>query len=241
MQKQSFDNLILIGRAAAGKSEFIYFLKSVPANWRLEKYHIGAFEEVDDFPWLYAMLKDEDIWEKLGRARNLAERRGNVYITKDYDVYNFLTLKFNVVLEKKLVDNPHIYSEKTLFLEFARGRDGAYRTAFNLLSKEILQKSAIFFLDNTFEESLRRNTVRSTDTDPNQTILHHKTPLEVMEYYYKTHDWYELTDKKPSGYIEAQGLKIPFVTVWNMPESHDFKVLEDRYGPPLKKLWELYL
>ena len=231
---------MLIGRAAAGKSEFIDFLKNLPEAERAQKYHIGKFEEMDDFPWLYAMLRDEDLWEQIGRSRHLAARRENVYITKDYDVYKFLTLKFNQHVAKKLLEEPAFYEAKTLFIEFARGREGAYRTALNLLDNGILEKTAIFYLDNTFEESMRRNTVRSTDSDTRQTILHHKTPIEVMEYYYETHDWYELTDKKESGFVEAKGIKIPFVTVWNMPESHVFSLLENRYGPPLQKLWELY-
>jgi hypothetical protein len=238
--KKTFDNLMLIGRAAAGKSEFIDFLKKIPEPQREEKYHIGHFEEMDDFPWLYAMLKDEDLWEQLGRSRNLASRRENVYITKDYDVYRFLTLKFNQQVAKRLFEEPKFYEHKTLFIEYARGREDAYKIALNLLDKDILKRTAIFYLDNTFEESLRRNTVRSTDSDAKQTILHHKTPLEVMEYYYRTHDWHELTGKKESGYIEIKGIKMPFVTVWNIPESHDFHILEKRYGPALKRLWELY-
>jgi len=239
--KKTFDNLLLIGRAAAGKSEFIDFLKNVPETDRAEKYHIGKFEEMDDFPWLYAMLRDEDLWEQLGRSRHLATRREKVYITKDYDVYKFLTIKFNQQIALKLHNEPDFYEKKTLFIEFARGRENAYKTALNLLSEEILGKTAIFYLDNTFEESMRRNTIRSTDADSQQTILHHKTPIEVMEYYYKTHDWYELTDKKENGTIDIKGINIPFVTVWNIPENHDFSVLEGRYGPALQTLWKLYL
>jgi hypothetical protein len=186
------------------------------------------------------MLKDEDILEQLGYPRRFGERVENVYRTKDYNLYNFLILKFNVTIKEKYIAKPEFYEKKTLFIEFARGREDGYKKVFNMLDKEILKNSAIFYLDNTFEESLRRNTTRSTDKDTNQTILNHKVPVEVMEYLYKTHDWYELTDKQPSGYVSAQGLKIPFVTVWNMPETLDFKALEERYSGPLKKLWELY-
>jgi hypothetical protein len=82
--------------------------------------------------------------------------------------------------------------------------------------------------------------VRSSDSDENQSILKHKVPVEVMEYLYKTHDWRELTGGKPEGYIEVRGMRIPYVTVWNIPESHDFSVLEERYCAPLKRLWQLY-
>jgi hypothetical protein len=228
---------MLLGRGGCGKSEFIDFLKNIPEKERLQKFKIGSFTEMDDFPWLYELLKDEDIWEELGRPRALAERRGHVYITKDYDLYKFCTLKFNYEIKTKIT--PDFYKTSTLIMEFARGRDDGFKTAFELLDKEILDKSVIFFLDNTFEESMRRNTYRSHDNDLRQTILHHKVPIEVMEYYYKTNDWHTLTGNKPLGFIEVKGTKIPFVTVWNMPETHDLKELEIRYKEPLIKLWEL--
>lgn len=240
MQKQAFDNIILIGRGGCGKSELIDFLKRVPEADRLEKFHIGTFEELDDFPWLHSMLKDEDLWEQLGYPRRLGQRKENVYVTRDYNIYGFLILKLNRTVREKFLSSSDFYKNKTLFIEFARGREGAYKKAFGMFDREILKESAVFYLDNTFEESLRRNEVRSNDKDTNQTILNHKVPVEVMEYLYKTHDWHELTDKKPDGYIETQGVRVPFVTVWNIPESHDFSVLEGRYSAPLVKLWELY-
>ena len=47
-----FKHLLVLGRPACGKSEFIDFLKHAPADMRRQRLHIGAFEEVDDFPWL---------------------------------------------------------------------------------------------------------------------------------------------------------------------------------------------
>ncbi len=240
MTKQSFDNIIVIGRGGCGKSELIDFLKKTPEAERLQKFHVGPFAEIDDFPWIHTMLKDEDIWEKLGRPRVLGERIGNTYRTKDYRMYDFTLLKFNVAISENYMSDPEFYKKNTLFIEFARGREHAYKHAFSLLDKEILKRSAVFYLDNTFEESLRRNTSRATDKDTKQTILHHKVPVEVMEYLYKDHDWYELTDKRPSGYVEAQGLKIPFVTVWNMPETTEHNALAERYTKPFETLWELY-
>jgi hypothetical protein len=231
---------MLIGRAGSGKSELIDFLKNVDQDERLEKYHIGTFEQIDDFPWIYSLFRDEDIWEELGNKRSLARRTENVYVTLDYDVYIFTVLKFNQEIQKRCEDNSAYYTKKTLFVEYARGRSDGYRKTLDTFDESILKRTAIFYMDNTFEESMRRNTVRSSDSDKEQSVLHHKTPVEVMERYYKDSDWHELTGKKSEGYIEINGIKVPFVTVWNIPESHDFKVLEERYSPPLKKLWELY-
>lgn len=240
MSKKAFDNIMLTGRGGSGKTEFIEFMRQVPEAERKTLYHIGAFEEMDDFPWLYSMFQDEDLWEMLGRPRKLAKKRESVYVTLDYEIYNFLTLKFNLEIKKKLSGQPNFYDEKTLFIEYARGRDNAYKTAFGLFDEDILRRTAIFFLDNTFEESMRRNMIRSTDSDSKQSVLKHKVPVEVMEYLYKTNDWHDLTENRPHGYINLKNFSVPFVTVWNIPESHDFSVLEKRYAPALKKLWELY-
>lgn len=237
---KTFDNLILCGRGGCGKSEFIDFLKNIPSKDRLEKFHVNDFDEIDDFPWLHSLFKDEDIWEQLGYPRTLSKKRGEIFMSKNVDIYKFLMLKFNQAIEKMLSATPDFYDKKTLFIEFARGGPVGYKTSLDLLSNDILKRSVIFYLDNTFEESLRRNTYRSTDDDPNQTILNHKVPFETMELMYKEHDWYELTGKKPEGLLDVKGTLVPFVTVWNIPESHDFEVLEKRYGPPLKRLWEMY-
>ena len=231
---------MLIGRAGAGKSELIDFLKKIPEPERLQKYNIGVFEEIDDFPWLYAMWKAEDNWEKLGRPRVLSTKRDNVYIQTDYQIFDYMILKFNDEIGEKIKEQPSFYESHTLFIEYARGRDNAYKNTLNYFDKNILEKTAIIYLDNTYEESMRRNTIRATDKDTKQTILHHRTPVEVMEYYYKTNDWHQITDKQPKGYLNVHGLQVPFVTVWNMPETLDFVELEKRYGPALKTLWELY-
>jgi len=237
---KKFDNLILCGRGGSGKSEFIDFIKHLPLAERLQDFHIGDFKEIDDFPWLHAIFKDEDIWQQLGRPRRLSKKEGEIYMSRDNEIYKFLMLKFNAEIRHMLAVEPDLYDKQTVFIEFARGGPCGYRESFELLDESILKRSAVFYLDNTFEESLRRNEVRSKSDDPNQSVLHHKVPLETMEKMYKNHDWYDLTNRKTEGYVNFKGFNIPFVSVWNIPESHDPQVLEERYGGPLKKLWELY-
>lgn len=48
--KLTFEILLLIGRLAAGKSEIIDYLKSTPLDERIDRFHIGNFDEIDDFP-----------------------------------------------------------------------------------------------------------------------------------------------------------------------------------------------
>jgi hypothetical protein len=45
-----FDILLLIARPAAGKSEIIDYLKNLPQDERRRRFHIGEFDEIDDFP-----------------------------------------------------------------------------------------------------------------------------------------------------------------------------------------------
>ena len=62
-----FEILILLGRPASGKSEVIDHLKKTPVEERLARFHIGAFEEIDDFPMLWTWFEEDAILEKLAR------------------------------------------------------------------------------------------------------------------------------------------------------------------------------
>ena len=52
-EMDTFDILLLIARPAAGKSEIIDHLKNMPIEDRVQLFHIGEFEEIDDFPMLW--------------------------------------------------------------------------------------------------------------------------------------------------------------------------------------------
>jgi hypothetical protein len=65
-------------------------------------------------------------------------------------------------------------------------------------------------------------------------------PKETFDYYYSDHNWLELTHDEPVGNLNLNGVKVPFVTMNNEPESTDPVVLEKRYGNALNKLFELY-
>ena len=53
------DIILLIARPAAGKSEIIDYLKKTPETKREERFHVGAFDEIDDFPMLWAWFEEE--------------------------------------------------------------------------------------------------------------------------------------------------------------------------------------
>jgi len=52
--RTTFDIILLTGRPGSGKSEVIDYLKQTPLEERLRRFHIGPFEEIDDFPMLWA-------------------------------------------------------------------------------------------------------------------------------------------------------------------------------------------
>ena len=62
--KSIFPILILNARPAAGKSEVIAYLESVPIPERMERFHIGPIKVFDDFPLLWEWFQEDDILEQ---------------------------------------------------------------------------------------------------------------------------------------------------------------------------------
>ena len=69
MEKNTFDIVLLIARPAAGKSEIIDHLKNTDLSTRIQQYHIGEFEEIDDFPMLWTWFEEDEILTRLGYPR----------------------------------------------------------------------------------------------------------------------------------------------------------------------------
>lgn len=236
---KTFDNILLLGRPASGKSEFIDFVKNFPEAERAEKFHIGAFKELDDFPWLWEKFMEDNVWEKAGYPRRYSFGGSNPGMAKEgAPLFDFCIQKFNAEYAKQYQDNNAFYQHSTLFIEFARGGGEAYQRSLNQLSPEILRRSAILFILVSYEESCRRNDARYKEK-LQHSILAHKVPDETMEHFYRTHDWLTLTNNQPSGHLTVRGLRVPFVTVSNEPELTDPVLLEKRFGPPLRQLMEL--
>lgn len=235
-----FKNIILTGRAGAGKSEFIDFLKHVPKDERSAKYHIGDFKEIDDFIWIWDTGVDDDIWESLGQKRLHTIKLGHGYTeANDRDLFltDFMTKKMNNELLNRYLSDENFYKNNTLFVEFARGGKDPYKKTFNYFDKKVLEQSCVFFIDNTAEESERRNEARY-NANLKRSILAHKTPDEDM-HFYRTNDWKEVSEGKTEGYLNFHGVKVPFVSVWNIPELTDPKKIEERFAPAVVALWAL--
>ena len=62
---KKFEHLMLLGQPASGKSEVIDYVKNISDNERLERFHLGKIEEVDDFLWIWEKFVEMDFLFRL--------------------------------------------------------------------------------------------------------------------------------------------------------------------------------
>jgi hypothetical protein len=236
-----FRHLLVLGRPACGKSEFFDFLKHSSDDMRRRRLHIGRFEEIDDFPWLWEKFLDDAIWEKAGYERLYTQEYmpGNPGMApKGAKLFDWCMHKFNEVIAEKYLGRPDFYEQNSLLIEFSRGGKDGFRRALDRLDPGILDQAAIFYIHVSREESWRRNVARYQEKLAH-SILAHMVPRETYDHFYDINDWDEVTGSQPSGWVDVRGLRVPFVTMNNEPESTDPAVLEERYSSALARLWAL--
>jgi len=235
MGKDAFEIVALIARPAAGKSEVIDYLKKVDPAERLRRFHVGPFEELDDFPFIWRWFQEDDILTGMGRERNWTDEK---YYFKRPDDWNVLIEMLSVSWEEKLAADPAFPDRTTTILEFARGGKKAFRDAFSHLSENVLRRTSVLYIDVSYEESCRKNRRRARP-GLEGSILFHSLPDEKMEFYYKENDWAEMAPD-PQGWFEARGVRVPYVVMPNEPEVTDDPA---KLGPALEKafgsLWKL--
>ncbi len=188
---KTFDHLLLLGRPAAGKSEFIDFMKKTSDPERAEGYRIGRFEELDDFVWLWEKFCEDDLWEEAGYDRIYSK----IYDGNNYGIrpdkghlFDLMLTKFNHEAASRYISRPEYYEDGTLIVEFARGGKEGYARALPKLSKPLLERAAILYVQVTFDESWRRNLARYEEKQ-RHSILAHMVPRETLETFYKHDDW----------------------------------------------------
>ncbi len=234
-----FEHLFVLGRPAGGKSEFIDFMKKLPAGDRAANFGIGRFEEVDDFPWLWEACLDDDAREARGEARVVSARTPEGYNITQPKFRGSLVERFNDVIARKYLANPGVYEQGTLLVEFARGVDDGFRESLERFHPDILRRGAILYIKVSFEESYRRNSARYKKGQE-ESILFHKVPDRDMYGFFRDNDWNEMTGGAPDGWLDLAGVKVPFVSMLNEPELTDPVVLGERYGRALRRLRERY-
>ena len=237
-----FRHLLVLGRPACGKSEFIDFLKHAPADMRRRRLHIGRFEEVDDFPWLWEKFQD-DAHLGEGRLRARSTPRSTCPATRAWprrarSSSTGACTSSTRSSARSTWPADDFYRDPTLLIEFSRGGANGFRRALGMLDPGILAPAAIFYIHVSREESWRRNVARYQEK-LKHSILAHMVPRETYDYFYDINDWEELTGGQPSGWLDVNGVQVPFVTMNNEPESTDPAVLEERYAAALGTLWAL--
>ncbi len=234
-----FEHLLVLGRPAGGKSEFIDFMLHRPDGRRAERYHLGRLVVVDDFPILWEFFLDDDIRERYGFPRLCSCRtQPGGYVSTDPGIWPVLTDRLNRRVRQECLAYPELYREHTVVVEFSRGREQGYREALEQLDPAILERGAILYIAVSFAESWRRNLARY-DERRQGGILTHMVPYEAMQRIYGSDDWPELAPE-PAGYLRVGEISVPYVTMDNEVESTDPQVLDRRYGEALERLWALW-
>ncbi len=229
----AFKSIILVGRPASGKSEFIDFMKKCSPTERMEKYHLGEICELDDFLWLWQKFVEDDCWEAAGYSRRFSKKVDHAYVITDGSILDYCLARFNAEYPKQPEDN-------TILVEFARGEaDGGYLHALSHLSDEILKDAAVLFIYASYDEACRRNEARYQEK-LKHSVLAHKVPEEDMIRFGKEIDWLKITKEQPSGTLQIRGLSVPFVTMSNEPELKEMGPLGQRYQQALNTLWRIY-
>ncbi len=233
----TFDVILLLGRPAAGKSEFIDFMHKTPIAQRARTYHIAPFEALDDFPILWEKCVEDDLWESMRKGRLYSRRADGNYAITNSNMWEFLIRKLNQQVEG-IMSQPMSLNSKTLIVEFARGGERGYADALSQLSPEIMKRAVILYVSVSFEESWRRNVARY-DEKRKSGLLTHSVPRAEMEATYGSDDWFNIAPDS-HGTIAVQGMKVPYATMNNEPESKDPQVLGPRYAAALDELYSLW-
>lgn len=236
--REVFNILMLIGRPAAGKSEIIDHLKKTAEGERVERYRIGPFEEIDDFPMIWTWFEEDAILARNGRERLHTDSEG--YFTDNF-YWHLLIERLEQEYWKRERDGARFGRERTAILEFARGVEhGGFREAFGRFSGELLQNSAVLYIDVSFEESLRKNRKRFNPEKPD-SILEHALPDEKLERLYGEVDW-EAIPKSEDSRLLLEQASVPYAVFPNEDDvtSDNNPALGGRLQECLQQLWGVY-
>ncbi|HUH97281.1 MAG TPA: hypothetical protein VLZ89_07990 [Anaerolineales bacterium] len=237
-EKNIFDILLLIARPAAGKSEVIDYLRRVPPPERSRRFHVGKFEEIDDFPMLWTWFEEDQLLEQMGHPRLHTDRDGNFL---HHYLWDLLIERIGLEYRKKLRDAPASPGPFTTIVEFSRGAEhGGYRSAFSHLLPQMLDKMAVVYIDVSWEESLRKNRLRFNPAKPD-SILEHSLPDSRLELLYKEIDWEEVS-RGDAHRLNIQGTPVPYIVFDNADDvtTRGGARLGERLEQVLQELWMLY-
>jgi len=181
---------------------------------------------------------EDDLRERRGEPRLVSERTPEGYNITKPKFRGSLVDRFNQAITATYLSNPAFYTDGTLLIEFARGVDDGFRESLERFLPAILARGAILYIKVSFEESFRRNGARYRPGEEESTLFH-KVPDRDMLGFFRDNDWDAITGGAPDGLLGLHGVRVPFVTMNNEPESTDPDLLGARYGGALRRLLEL--
>jgi hypothetical protein len=230
-----FPILIFNARPAAGKSEILQALRNLPERERIDRFHVGPLQVIDDFPMLWAWFEEDALLEQVFHRARVHTDAGGFFLHHDF--WHVLIRRLCLEAEKFQRDQaePH-----TVVLEFSRGAEqGGYRAAYRHLSRSVLERAACLYIRVSYEESRRKNRRRFNPDRPD-SILEHGLSDEKLERLYQDDDWADLTAGDPD-YLTAQGLHVPYVVFENEDDvtTNGGEPLYRRLEMALDRLWRL--
>jgi hypothetical protein len=233
-----FENIILMGRPASGKSELIYYLTQTPLAERTRRFHIASLDFIDDFPMLWTWFEEDMLLTtRLGKPRMHTDEQG--YFLHEYQ-WQLLIEKIGLEYQKRRRDDPGYHTSTTTLVEFSRGsQHGGYTDALPRLPGELLERAVLLYVHVSYEESLRKNRRRYNPAKPD-SILEHGLPDEKLKVLYERDDWESLTAGDPE-YLLFNGLALPYVVFQNEDDvtTTGGEKLAARLEQTLNQLWQL--
>ncbi len=231
----TFDVLILVARPAAGKSEIIDYLRNTEPRERRQRFRLGELAVIDDFPMLWAWFEEDALLEQMGKPRLHTDEEG--YFREPY-LWDLLVRRICLEHAKLLRERPAFHETGTAVLEFSRGSEhGGYRQAFAALSREVVERAAVLYVQVSYQESLRKN-LRRFDPHRPHGILEHSLPQEKMERLYRLDDWQELCPPQAQS-LAVQGRRVPCAVFENEDDltTPGGEALGERLERSLQELW----
>lgn len=234
--EEIFPVIIMNARPAAGKSEVIEALRSVPEGERASRFHIGPLKIFDDFPMLWTWFEEDDLLDRVFGRPRLHTTEDGYFIHED--LWHLLIRRLDLEYHKWRRDAE---GRHTAVIEFSRGAaHGGYAQAYQQLSDEILRKACAVYIQVSYQESLRKNQARFNPERPD-SILEHGLSAEKMERLYRDDDWESFSAADPR-FLQVRGHRVPYVIFENEDDvtSAGGTALLDRLEDSFGRLWERY-
>lgn len=238
MDTQLFPILILNARPAAGKSEIIDYLQRTPLEERMERFHVGVLDAIDDFPMLWTWFEEDGILSQMGHPRLHTDADG--YFKETY-LWHLLIERISLEYEKRLRDHADYHANHTTLIEFSRGTEhGGYTDAYAHLSDTILNRAAALYIRVSYAESLRKNRARFNPEKPD-SILEHGLDDRKLERLYREDDWMQFSAGDPA-YLHVQQHRVPYAVFENEDDvtTDRGEALGERLASSLAELWRRF-